>query len=260
MNSDEKPGTAPWVIQDFGREFYAVVNIPAERRSHRATISPMTDVRCLAAGEELLLLPERAVWWPRAGTLFVADTHWGKTAAFRASGIALPGGTTRADLDRLSRCLGRTAASRLVILGDLLHSRLGRDERETLEAVAEWRDRHAALDLLLIRGNHDRSAGAPEEAWRFTVVDEPQPDGPFVFRHFPKPDDRGYVLAGHVHPASRLLVGGESLKLPCFRFGPDVAILPAFSGFADGTTADRPSDDERVFVIADDEVIALPSR
>lgn len=80
----------------------------------------------LLAGERVELLAERALHWPRARTLFVADVHLGKTAAFRAGGVPLPGGTTAADLARLSAVLAATCAERLVVLGDLLHAAAGR--------------------------------------------------------------------------------------------------------------------------------------
>ena len=67
------------------------------------------------AGEIITLLPERAMYWPRAETLFVADTHWGKDATFRAAAIAVPGGTLRDDLDRLGATIQRTGARRLIV-------------------------------------------------------------------------------------------------------------------------------------------------
>ncbi len=36
--------------------------------------------------ERVQLLADRALYWPRARTLFVADVHLGKAAAFRAGG------------------------------------------------------------------------------------------------------------------------------------------------------------------------------
>ena len=69
--------------------------------------------------------------------------------------------------------------------------------------MAEWRERHAELEILVIRGNHDLHAGDPDGAIRATTVDEPWPDSPFELHHHPEPSDRGYVLAGHVHPAIR---------------------------------------------------------
>ena len=51
-------------------------------------------VECEVAGERLVLLPEKAAFWPRTRALFVADFHLGKAATFRSAGIPLPPGTT----------------------------------------------------------------------------------------------------------------------------------------------------------------------
>ena len=73
-------------------------------------------------GEQLLLLPERAVYWPAAGMLLIADMHCGKAAVFRANHIAIPEGNMEADLLRLTGLLERTGASSLAILGDWIHA------------------------------------------------------------------------------------------------------------------------------------------
>ena len=206
----------------------------------------------------LILMPERAVFRADTRTLFVADTHWGKTATLRAGGIPVPAGVTGSDFARLSAALRRSAAVRLVVLGDLLHARRGRGEAATAEAIRRWRDAHPDLAVTLVRGNHDRAAGDPDAAWRIDVVPDPWPDPPLVLKHFPDPDPAGPVLAGHEHPAVRLNgPGGERLKLPCFRLADHVLTLPAFSTFVDGGTI-RPTAEERICVIADGEVIELP--
>jgi metallophosphoesterase superfamily enzyme len=41
-------------------------------------------------GETLVLLPERAIWFPKYETLLVSDTHLGKGSHFRKAGIAIP--------------------------------------------------------------------------------------------------------------------------------------------------------------------------
>ena len=158
------------------------------------------DATTELAGETVTLLPERALYWPRQATLFVADLHWGKAAAFRAAGVPLPGGSTSADLDRLSGCVERSGARRLALLGDLIHARAGRAEA-TLAAIGAWRERHTALEVLLVRGNHDRHAGDPPAAWNIETVDAPHLEAPFVLRHHPEPSPEGYTLAGHLHPA-----------------------------------------------------------
>ena len=211
-------------------------------------------------GVDLVLLPERGVFRPDARTLYVADTHWGKTATFRAAGIAVPPGSTAADFDRLTAAVRRTGAERLVVLGDLLHARRGRREAATNAAVAAWRAANAGLRVELIEGNHDRAAGRPDPAWNIHVLPDPTPDPPLILKHFPDADPAGPVLAGHEHPAVRLAgPGGEQLKLPCFRVGPDVLTLPAWSTFADGGAV-RPTPDERILVVAEDEIIDMSSR
>lgn len=214
-------------------------------------------MRIELAGETVELLPERALSWPRRGALFLADTHWGKAAAFRSQAIPVPVGSTRDDLARLTRILRKTGAERLVILGDLLHAAEGR-RPETFEAVAEWRAAWPELPVLLVRGNHDRRAGDPPPEWGFTLADEPVEMGPFALRHYPREEDALYCLAGHTHPKIRLSgPGGERITAPCFQVSGRVAVLPAFSSFAAGGLL-QPKPGERYFLIADDEVVEAP--
>lgn len=219
----------------------------------------MTDLTLDLAGEEVALLPERALFWPRSRTLFIADTHFGKAATFRAAAIPIPGGTTQRDLDRLTRVVQRTAPRRLVILGDLLHARSGRSDG-VLDAVSAWRREFARLEIVLVRGNHDRHAGPPPDEWHMTTVEGPVVDAPFILQHEPEPSDAGYVLAGHLHPAIRLRgLARQNLKLPCFHLASRVATLPAFCSFVDGLTI-HPEPPDRIFGIAADRVIECPVR
>jgi DNA ligase-associated metallophosphoesterase len=210
------------------------------------------------AGEQLRLLPERAVYWPRQKTLFIADPHFGKAAAFRAAAIPVPAGTTDENLGRLDAALEATAAQRLVCLGDLLHTRSGRTE-QTMTALAEWRAAHQTLDFCLVRGNHDRHAGDPPPEWQVQVLEEPVQAAPFVWRHFPEVDENGYVLAGHLHPAIRLGRGRLGETLRCFYFGESYAVLPAFGDFTGSATLPR-RNGARVFVMADEQVLPVPPR
>lgn len=208
-------------------------------------------------GHELVLLPQRAVWWPGEQTLIIADPHLGKAAALRAARLPVPGGTTTADLERLSGLLDSTGAARLIVLGDLLHAREGRAAR-TLEAVSLWRERHRPLEVLLVRGNHDSRAGDPPAAWNIRCVDEPLPLGPLRLRHTPDADGaEGYWIAGHVHPAVVLRgPARQRERLPCFLFGAEGALLPAFGSFT-GSAPVHPARGERVFVALDGAVVEV---
>jgi DNA ligase-associated metallophosphoesterase len=206
----------------------------------------------------LQLLAQRAAYLPEQRTLLVADAHIGKAVAFRRLGVPVPGGTTTAALDRLSAAVAATGARRVVFLGDLLHSARSRAPA-TWAAVAQWRARQPGLQLTLVRGNHDSHAGDPPPEWDVECLDGPLHIAGLALAHHPDPLPGAYVLAGHVHPAAML--GGRAnqrLRLPCFHFGPQVGVLPAFGAFTGMHVLPRGPGD-RVFVVADDTVRALPA-
>ncbi len=212
-----------------------------------------------AGGVRLRLLPQRAAYLPALHLLLVADAHIGKAQSFRRLGVPVPGGTTDEALARLSEAVQATGARHIVFLGDLLHSARGR-AAATLDAVARWRQAHPALALTLVRGNHDSHAGDPPASWGVHCVDGPlrPADCPaLALAHHPEPVPGAYVLAGHVHPAAVLGRGIDRLRLPCFHFGPQVGVLPAFGGFTGMHVLPRGPGD-RVVVIAGEALHALP--
>lgn len=195
-------------------------------------------------GETLEMLPERALWWPAQRTLFVADIHLGKAASFRRLGQPVPAGTTQANLERLSALIERHAPRRLVFLGDLLHAAPALVPSQ-IEPVLRWRLQHAALDCVLVRGNHDRRAGDPPPALAITLVDEPWrlDGGRLAACHHPQAVAGLTVLAGHWHPAVRLRgPAHDRQRLPCFCRRPGLLVLPAFGAFTGNSLAPLPAD------------------
>ncbi len=208
-------------------------------------------------GQALHLLPERAIWWPARRTLIVADVHLGKGAALRRQGVAVPHGVSAADLDRLSALISRHALQRLLMLGDVFHARPGADE-PMMAAFDHFRDRHPALDIAIVRGNHDRPAALPA-AWQLRWLAEGTREPPFVWRHTPGVDARGAVMAGHVHPAHVLRVGAERARVPVYWWQPQQLVLPAFGGLTGGFVI-TPATADRLYAVVPDAVIPLPSR
>jgi len=206
-------------------------------------------------GHTLELRGDATAYWPARATLVVADTHFGKAAAFRAGGVPVPERTTRHDLERLSRALAGTGALRLIVLGDLLHARAGRT-REVCQAVAEWREAHADLDIVLVRGNHDRNAGDPPDSWDVSVVDGPASINGLTIAHEPPTTLGEPTLCGHLHPAVVLedRVTRSRVRLKCFWHDASVnaLVFPAFGSFTGAVpvTARR---GDRVVVLAEGE-------
>lgn len=196
--------------------------------------STASACRIELAGQSIELLPDRALWWPAEGLLFVADLHLGKAATYRALGQPVPGGTTQENLMRLDRLIARHAPRGIIFLGDFLHAAQARTP-SLLAAVAAWRAQHAGLACTLVRGNHDSRAGDPPASLGFLVVDEPHLIGPFAACHHPQAHPTRCVLAGHLHPVCRLHgAGRDSLRMPCFVREGGQLILPAFGEFTGG--------------------------
>lgn len=182
----------------------------------------------------LLLHATRVAYSPEHRVLFVADVHLGKAASFRKLGVPVPVGTTEDNLRRLSAAIERFKPEALYILGDFIHSELSHSDA-LLHALQAWRSRHAQLPMFLIRGNHDREAGVPEQALNLTVVDEPYPLGRFALCHHPQTVQGQFVLAGHTHPVVHLQGKARSrVRLPAFHLQADRMVFPAFGAFTGG--------------------------
>lgn len=188
-----------------------------------------------AGGETLWLQPDGAVWWPAARTLFAADLHLGKGAAFRAQGQPVPAGSSARTLSRLEAAMASLGAVQLVVLGDFWHGAEGLTPR-LLDAVDSFARR---VPTALVLGNHDRRihpSGLPLHA-----VSGVLPLGPLMAAHEPPPSGTpGFTLAGHWHPAVSIASrAGDRLRRPCFVHYPHALVLPAFGGLTGALTLRR---------------------
>jgi len=210
-------------------------------------------------GEKLTLYAERAAFWHPERALLIADPHWGKAATFRAGGIPVPSGTTNEAIARLESLVRKTHPAKVIFLGDLLHAKPGRS-KNMFAALESWRAQHSDIDVILVRGNHDKRAGDPPAELNFSCVDAPYCIEPFEFAHHPAMSTGGYVIAGHVHPGVRLYgPGRQRERLPCFVFGASCAILPAFGDFT-GLGDVEPDEFTRLYAIAEDQIVLVSNR
>jgi DNA ligase-associated metallophosphoesterase len=220
-------------------------------------VTPVTPVsgalRLEAAGETLWLLPSGAAWWPAARTLFAADLHLGKGAAFRAQGQPVPAGSSARTLARLEALAVAHDAEQLVVLGDFWHGAAGLTPT-LLDEVGAFA---ARLPTVLVRGNHDRRLDPPGLPLR--VVDGALPLGPLLAAHEPPPlGTPGFTLAGHWHPAVQLgSRAGDRLRRPCFACYAHALVLPAFGGLTGALTLrqdDLARDGASIAVIGDGQL------
>lgn len=201
------------------------------------------------AGEAMVLLGDRALYWPARERLIIADLHLGKDHVFRQAGIPVPQGTTEGDLQRLSDLLALSGARAVWVVGDVLH---GPAPHPALLAIwHNWRDQHQDVDLAVLAGNHDRALS--KAALDVRILGEQVQDGPFLFQHLPQLSKQGlHVIAGHVHPKVRLK--GVPRSWPAFWLKPGLAILPAFSDFTGGVLA-KPERGETLVACVDTALV-----
>lgn len=188
--------------------------------------------------------------------LIVADVHLGKSATFRAKGLPVPEGDNEHDLGRLAALIDRTAATRLVVAGDLIHAPAGKTP-STLSAIEAFLNA-CPVPVTLVLGNHDRNSGALPADWGIEIVPTFELDGWHIV-HDPTeaPTDRPSI-AGHWHPALRIPDGKRtSLRLPCFWLRESCLVLPSFGSFTGGQIV-QPLPGHRVFTVLRDKVVELP--
>jgi DNA ligase-associated metallophosphoesterase len=205
------------------------------------------------------LSAERCLFWEDERILIVSDLHIGKTGHFRKSGIPVPQKIYKDDLHRLLAQIMYFKADRLLIVGDLSHSRSNKE----LDLFARWRKDFPLLKIDLVKGNHDILDSNWYTANNITVHDEELRVKNFCFRHSPETIDTKeirnncYYFSGHLHPGVHLRgVGKQSLYFPCFYFAKNHCVLPAFSYFT-GSYRVRPAEGEKVFVIVEGSVVEV---
>lgn len=208
-------------------------------------------------GQNLSLLPQKAIYWEQQKALIVADVHLGKVGHFRKAGIAVPRDMEQSDLATLSDLIHEYKPEKLLFLGDLFHSDMNND----WDWFILWRSQFPSLQIMLIRGNHDIIADSHYQNLNIELHDELL-ISPFLMLHHPLPDiglqnANGYVFCGHIHPGVSLSGRGrQSITLPCFAFGSKQAVLPSFGKFT-GKVAIRSQKTDRIFAVLKDKVLVI---
>jgi DNA ligase-associated metallophosphoesterase len=201
-----------------------------------------------------LLSAHRAVFWKEEQALIVSDLHLGKSAHFRKAGIAVPANIGQDDLFRLQQLITIYNPAQVIIVGDMFHSSHNND----VPYFKLWRQQFGHIRFKLVKGNHDILGEESYAALTVEVYDTLQ-IGDIHFVHEPceDADDTKYTFSGHLHPGVAVAgAGRQRLRLPCFYFGRNCSILPAFGRFT-GLVMLDPAMADAVFVIANNSVLKI---
>ncbi|HZG23313.1 MAG TPA: ligase-associated DNA damage response endonuclease PdeM [Chitinophagaceae bacterium] len=202
--------------------------------------------------------PDRILFWENESTVIVSDLHFGKTGHFRKSGIAVPQTVFKEDLQRLMAQLQHFSPSQLLVVGDLFHSVANKE----LDLFRRWRDDMHGLSIQLVKGNHDILKDQWYADAGIELIRNKKMIQGICFTHDNEHCDNGddvirYTISGHLHPGVKVRgLGKQSLCLPCFYFGNEFAILPAFSRFTGTALIDRKPGDA-IFAIVDNNIVRL---
>ncbi len=205
-------------------------------------------------GEEIHLLSQRALWWPKEKSLLIADLHLGKSGHFRSHGIAVPSLVNVATLQRLNRLLNDFQPEMVIFMGDLFHSTYNKEWEAFKKVIRDF-----PVEYLLVQGNHDILPKEKYEDTGITLKKGSYPLSPFLLSHEPLTDHKGddYVLAGHIHPGVRMRgMARQVMSLPCFFFGEKQGILPAFGDFT-GLFIMEPREEDCLFAIVEEEILQV---
>ena len=159
----------------------------------------------------------------------------------------MPPKVYKEDLQRLVEQIQFFNAEELIVVGDLFHSR----ENKECELFLKWRNDLSWLRIKLVKGNHDILSKSWYKQANIEVYDDCLTIDQFTFIHDASEckDAGQYFFTGHLHPGVSISgMGRQSLKFPCFYFGRNYAVLPAFSRFT-GLAMIDPFEDDDVFAI-----------
>lgn len=202
--------------------------------------------------EELTLLPQKAIWWEAQKAIIISDLHLGKGMHFRKAGLPVPLLSHQKDFAQLIELLQTPNLEQVIFLGDLFHSSYNSD----WELLGEILDDFKHLKFILVQGNHDILNINHYKRFNFDVFDILH-IGPFLFSHEPIEKPSNYNIYGHIHPGVKLYgKGRQKLKLPCFFFSKNYAVMPSF-GKLTGLYALQPKKNDTIFAIAEGKVVDL---
>ncbi len=210
--------------------------------------------------QTLWLSPERCIFWQEEELLIVADIHFGKSGHFRKEGIGIPQTVFKEDVQRLFALIRQFTPKKLMVVGDFFHSRFNKE----LLLFEKWRKDIPHVTVQLVQGNHDLLPATWYESNGIELYESVLQKGPFLFVHdiaaiatTEQSETDAYFISGHLHPGIRIEgTAKQSLRFPCFYFGRNYAVLPAFSRFT-GLHTIQPKEKETVFAIVNQSIIEI---
>lgn len=143
---------------------------------------------------------------------------------------------------------------RVLFLGDLFHNRYNSE----WELFASWRRKYDLIEMTIVLGNHDILPQRLFDENKINVYEDEFKEGSFLFAHHPKKlfEENQFIFCGHIHPVYCLKAKGrQSIKLSCFVFDKNQAVLPSFGVFTGGYEM-KAKQHRFIYLIAENSILS----
>ena len=182
-------------------------------------------------GSQLEMLPSKALFLPHTKELLICDIHLGKAEYFQQNGIPLTNKADEQNLLRIKNIVKNYNPNKLIILGDLFHSKYSISE--SLKRKVENLPESLNIKIELIVGNHDIGC----KVKNINFLDYKRSSN-FILSHEPigKFENNILNICGHYHPKTFIKNSKDKLSFKCFAMDDkkNILYLPAFGNLTGG--------------------------
>ena len=190
-----------------------------------------SSIKLLWNNTTIELLPSRSILIKETGELLISDIHLGKGEYYQANGIPLTNYQDLFNFKRIINLVENIKPKKLIILGDLFHSKLAISEE--LEYKVGSLSEKLKINIELIEGNHDKGCKINNIS-RYKTRTSLN----LIYTHEPiNPQDANLLnICGHYHPKIYIKNMNTKVSFKCFALDrkKNNLYLPAFGDLTGG--------------------------
>ena len=203
-------------------------------------------------GTKLELHSSQVLFVPSTKELLLSDIHIGKAEYFQLNGIPLTNKEDESNLNRIYKLAKEFSPKKIVILGDLFHSRYSLNKNLIDKVEKLFGDLYTEIEL--IEGNHDKGCYIRN----INYLKEKKSLN-LIYTHQPIKSNKKLILniCGHYHPKLILKNQQDKISLKCFALDRvnNSLYLPSFGDLTGGYLCK--SNFKKWAIVSEDNIIEI---
>ncbi len=203
-------------------------------------------------GTKLELHSSQVLFVPSTKELLLSDIHIGKAEYFQLNGIPLTNKEDESNLNRIYKLAKEFSPKKIVILGDLFHSRYSLNKNLIDKVEKLFGDLYTEIEL--IEGNHDKGCYIRN----INYLKEKKSLN-LIYTHQPIKSNKKLILniCGHYHPKLILKNQQDKISLKCFALDRvnNSLYLPSFGDLTGGYLCKR--NFKKWAIVSEDNIIEI---